>query len=101
MSGRIRWMCLMPTESMTALTKTMIAEPMMKLLTTFTCTYKMDQIEEHHFDMTTASSSRRFPSRCFCGICQAQVHVFGTAGHYSLSYFDLLGLLFGDFRQLR
>ncbi|CAE7553108.1 RE1, partial [Symbiodinium sp. CCMP2456] len=67
MSGRVRWMCLTPTESMTAdaLTKTMIAEPMMKLLTTGTVQFynqekhkmtlralpRMDYIEGHHFDM--------------------------------------------------
>ena len=67
MSGRIRWMGLIPTESMTAdaLTKTMIAEPMMKLLTTGTVEFRnqekhhvtlralpvMDHIEERHFDM--------------------------------------------------
>ncbi|CAE7557756.1 RE2, partial [Symbiodinium sp. CCMP2456] len=67
MSGRVRWMCLTPPESMTAdaLTKTMIAEPMMKLLTTGLVQFynqekhkmtlralpRMDYIEEHHFDM--------------------------------------------------
>ena len=68
MAGRLRWLMLVPTESMTAdsLTKSMVAEPMMRLLSSGTMSFKnepghpivarslpkMTSIEEKHFDMT-------------------------------------------------
>ncbi|CAE7259286.1 unnamed protein product [Symbiodinium sp. KB8] len=50
MLGRLRWMILCPTESMTAdaLTKSMLAPPMMKLLSTG----MVEFYNEGHFDMT-------------------------------------------------
>ena len=68
MAGRLRWLALVPTESMTAdaLTKSMLAEPMMRLLSSGTVAFKneekhpivmrslpkMPKIEEKHFDMS-------------------------------------------------
>ena len=68
MLGRLRWMILTPTESMTAdaLTKSMVAPPMMTLLSTGTVEFhnqgdhkltlrslpKMPAVDERHFDMT-------------------------------------------------
>ena len=68
MTGKVRWMVLTPTESMTAdaLTKAMIAVPMMKLLTTGTVEFHnqekhqntiralpvMDYIDERYYDLT-------------------------------------------------
>ena len=68
MAGRLRWLALVPTESMTAdeLTKSMVAEPMMRLLSSGTMAFKneekhhivmrslpkMPKIEERHFDMS-------------------------------------------------
>ena len=42
MAGRLRWLMLVPTESMTAdsLTKSMVAEPMMRLLSSGTMSFK-------------------------------------------------------------
>ena len=68
MSGRVRWMTLVPTQSMTAdaLTKSMTAPPMMQLLSTGVTEFKNEEnhpitmrslpvipsIEEKHFDMS-------------------------------------------------
>ena len=68
MSGRVRWMSLVPTQSMTAdaLTKSMLAPPMMELLSSGTTSFRNEEnhpvilrslpvlptIEEKHFDMT-------------------------------------------------
>ncbi|CAE7265673.1 unnamed protein product [Symbiodinium sp. CCMP2592] len=76
MTGRIRWMGLVPTESMTAdsLTKTMIAGPMMQLLTTGTVEFHnqekhhvtlralptTDHIEERHFDLDDRELIKEF-----------------------------------------
>ena len=68
MMGRLRWMILCPTESMTAdaLTKSMVTPPMMKLLSTGNVEFynegdhkltmrslpRLPSVEERHFDMT-------------------------------------------------
>ena len=68
MAGRVRWMCLIPTQSMTAdaLTKSMLAPPMMELLSAGTTTFRNEEnhpiimrslpvianIEEKYFDLS-------------------------------------------------
>ena len=68
MSGRVRWMSLIPTQSMTAdaLTKSMLAPPMMELLSSGITSFRNEEnhpvimrslpvlptVEEKHFDMT-------------------------------------------------
>ncbi|CAE7420861.1 RE2 [Symbiodinium natans] len=86
LQGRLRWIVLTPTESMTAdgLTKSMIAPPLMKLLSTGTVQFanagkhhmvlrtlpSMDEVSDDLFDMTDAEirSARFVASSMFCGV---------------------------------